>query len=125
MGGMPLDETLAHDRSAPGEVRRALAGFLTRSGLPQAIEDAQLLATELVTNALRHARGPIGVHAHIRDGFLHLEVRDSAAECPPVRRVATPDDETGRGIELVEKLSSRWGWQAEDQYKIVWFDLRV
>ncbi len=122
---MPLDQTLPNDSSAPAEVRRALASFLTGSGLPQLIDDAQLLASELVTNAVRHARGPIGVHAHVRDGVLHLEVRDGAGDCPPVPRQANPEDTGGRGMELVSKLASRWGWHADKQCKIVWVDLRA
>lgn len=116
---------LPNDLLAPREARQAIARFLARAEVPQLIDDAQLLVSELVTNAVRHARGPIAVHASFRDGFLHLEVSDSAADAAPQRRVASPDDEGGRGMELIEKMSTRWGWTTTEHSKIVWLDLRV
>ena len=122
---MPLDEILPNDLRAPREARQAIARFLARADLPQLIDDAQLLATELVTNAVRHATGPISVRAYVRDGYLRLEVCDSAADCPPELREADPDAEGGRGMDLVDKLSSRWGWRVSEHAKVVWLDLRV
>jgi anti-sigma regulatory factor (Ser/Thr protein kinase) len=122
---MPLDEMLPNDLLAPREARQAIARFLARAEVPQLIDDAQLLVSELVTNAVRHARGPISVHASFRDGFLHLEVSDASADAAPQRRVASPEDEGGRGMELVEKMSSRWGWTTTEHSKVVWLDLRV
>jgi anti-sigma regulatory factor (Ser/Thr protein kinase) len=122
---MPLDELLPNTAQAPGEARHAVARFLARADVPQLIDDAQLLVSELVTNAVRHARGPIAVHAHIRDGFLHLEVGDSQPELLPELRQARLDDEAGRGIDLVDKVAARWGWRVTDRSKVVWFDLRV
>jgi anti-sigma regulatory factor (Ser/Thr protein kinase) len=122
---MPLDELLPNDPQAPREARHAVARFLARADLPQLIDDAQLLVSELVTNAVRHARGPIAVRAHVRDGFLHLEVGDSQPELLPEQREARAEDESGRGIELVDKLSTRWGWKVSDRSKVIWFDLRV
>ena len=122
---MPLDESLPNDLQAPGEARQAITRVLARSGVPQLIDDAQLLATELVTNAVRHATGPITVRAYLTDGFLHIEVCDSSTETPPKRREARPDDEGGRGMELVEKLSSRWGYRVSGHSKVVWLDLSI
>ncbi|MCU0302429.1 MAG: ATP-binding protein [Candidatus Nanopelagicales bacterium] len=122
---MPLDELLPNDLQAPREARQAVARFLARADLPQLIDDAQLLVSEVVTNAVRHARGPIAVHAHVRDGFLHLEVGDSQPELLPERREARAEDESGRGMELVDKLSARWGWKVTERSKVIWFDLRV
>lgn len=122
---MPLDELLPNDLRAPGEARQAIARFLARANLPQLIDDAQLLASELVTNAVRHARGPITVRAYVRDGFLRLEVCDSCRDTAPERREATPDDENGRGMELVDKLAARWGCRTTTESKVVWLDLRV
>lgn len=122
---MPLDELLPNTAQAPGEARHAVARFLARADLPQLIDDAQLLVSELVTNAVRHARGPIAVHAHVRDGFLHLEVGDADPDLLPERREAQPEEESGRGIDLVDKLAARWGWTVTERSKVVWFDLRV
>ena len=122
---MPLDQTLPNDLRAPREARLAITKFLTGAGLPQLVDDAQLLATELVTNAVRHACGPIHVRARLSDGFVRIEVCDSAAGSAPEPRRAAPDDEGGRGMELVEKLSVRWGWKVTPESKMVWLDLQA
>jgi anti-sigma regulatory factor (Ser/Thr protein kinase) len=120
---MALHEILPNTLMAPREARIAIARFLSKAQLSQLTDDAQLLASELVTNAVRHASGPIDVRAYVRDGFLRLEVGDSCADCGPQPRQATADDEGGRGMELVDKLSARWGWRARGQVKVVWLDL--
>lgn len=120
---MALHEILDNDLRAPREARVAVAHFLSKAHLTQLTDDAQLLASELVTNAVRHARGPIEVRAYVRDGFLRLEVGDSAADVAPTPRAADPDDESGRGMELIDKLSVRWGWRVRGPVKVVWLDL--
>ena len=120
---MALHEILTNDLLAPREARQAVARFLSKAHLSQLTDDAQLLASELVTNAVRHASGPIEVRAYVRDGFLRLEVGDSAGDSAPVPRVASPDDEGGRGMELVDKMSERWGWRVRGPVKVVWLDL--
>lgn len=122
---MPMDRTLPNDLRAPREARAAVSDFLTGVGLSWLIDDAQLLTSELVTNAVRYARGPIVVRAALRDGFVRLEVSDAAVDAAPAPRVAAPNDEGGRGMELVDKLSARWGWQIDAQAKVVWLDLTV
>ena len=120
---MALHEILTNSMTAPREARQAMARFLSKAKLSQLTDDAQLLASELVTNAVRHSSGPIDVRAYVRDGFLRLEVGDSAVDRAPLPRTAVPDDEGGRGMELVEKLSARWGWRARGPVKVVWLDL--
>jgi anti-sigma regulatory factor (Ser/Thr protein kinase) len=120
---MALHEILPNTLMAPREARIAIARFLSKAQLSQLTDDAQLLASELVTNAVRHASGPIDVRAYVRDGFLRLEVGDSCVDCGPQPRPATPEDEGGRGMEIVDKLSARWGWRARGHVKVVWLDL--
>lgn len=122
---MALHEILPSDPRAPGTARHALARFLARAEMPHLIDDAELLVTELVTNAVRHARGPIEVNAYLREGFFRLEVCDCSADRTPLHRQASPDDEGGRGIDLVNKLSARWGWWTAEDIKTVWLDLLV
>lgn len=120
---MALHEILPNTLMAPREARIAIARFLSKAQLSQLTDDAQLLASELVTNAVRHASGPIDVRAYVRDGFLRLEVGDSCGDCGPQPRPASPEDEGGRGMEIVDKLSARWGWRARGPVKVVWLDL--
>ncbi len=120
---MALHEILENNPRAPRAARQAVAAFLTRAHLTDLIDDAQLLTSELVTNAVRHAEGPIDVRAYVREGFLRLEVGDAAADRLPARRLAQPHDEGGRGMELVDLLSSSWGWRVCGNSKIVWLDI--
>jgi anti-sigma regulatory factor (Ser/Thr protein kinase) len=118
-----LHTVVPNDPAAPGRVRRSLSAFLTATNLAQLTDDVLLLATELVTNAVRHARGPIDVRVHVQDGMLRLEVADATVEHGPQRRRAGAHDDGGRGIELVERLSSRWGWDVIGPTKVVWLEL--
>ena len=120
---MALHKILTDDLLAPREARQAVARFLSTAHLSQLTDDAQLLASELVTNAVRHATGPIEVRAYVRDGFLRPEAGDSCCDQGPEPRQASADDEGGRGMELIDKLSSRWGWRIRGPIKVVWLDL--
>lgn len=87
-----------------------------------------LLVSELVTNALRHATGPIGVRL-VRDpagaaGVLLVEVSDPLPD-PPRERVARADDEDGRGLQLVASVTRRWGTRPGEAGKTVWFELAL
>ncbi|MFJ9725527.1 ATP-binding protein [Streptomyces sp. NPDC101209] len=88
---------------------------------------AALLVSELVTNALRHATGPIGVRL-VRPaalpGVLLVEVSDPLPDLPR-ERVARPEDESGRGLQLVAHSSRRWGTRPGGAGKTVWFELAV
>lgn len=120
---MALHKIFPNDAFAPREAREAVARFLSKAQLSALTDDAQLLTSELVTNAVRHASGPVDVRAYVHDGFLRLEVGDSMADAGPQQRVAQPEDEHGRGMELVDKLAARWGWRVRGPMKIVWLDL--
>ncbi|MFE2098505.1 MULTISPECIES: ATP-binding protein [unclassified Streptomyces] len=114
----------------PGAVRTARAavrGRLCGWGLDCLADLAALLVSELVTNSLRHATGPIGVRlvrpAGLGDTLL-VEVSDPLPD-PPRERVAHPEDESGRGLQLVADSSRRWGTRPGDTGKTVWFELAV
>lgn len=89
----------------PHRVRRIVRAGLRHWSQQDLTESAELLATELVTNALKHGRGPdIGVRLYLTAGHLMIEVRDGSPELP-VPRNATPEDEGGRGLFLVDRKS--------------------
>ncbi|MER6348550.1 ATP-binding protein [Streptomyces sp. NPDC001532] len=114
----------------PGAVRTArsvVRGQLHGWGLDSVADIAALLVSELVTNALRHATGPIGVRLTrpvCLPGALLVEVSDPLPD-PPRERAARPEDESGRGLQLVASSSRRWGSRAGDAGKTVWFELAV
>lgn len=110
-------------RTARSAVRDQLRGW----GLDSLGDVAALLVSELVTNALRHATGPIGVRlvrpAGMADVLL-VEVSDPLPD-PPRERVARLEDESGRGLQLVASSARRWGTRPGDTGKTVWFELAV
>lgn len=114
----------------PGAVRAArgaVRGRLREWGLDSLADITALLVSELVTNSLRHATGPIGVRL-VRpsglDDVLLVEVSDPLPD-PPRERVARPEDESGRGLQLVALSSRRWGTRPGAAGKTVWFELAV
>ncbi|MEU3829429.1 ATP-binding protein [Streptomyces sp. SID486] len=114
----------------PGAVRAARAavrGKLHGWDLDCVADLTALLVSELVTNSLRHATGPIGVRL-VRppglDDTLRVEVSDPLPD-PPRERVAHPEDEGGRGLQLVAGSSRSWGTRPGTAGKTVWFELAV
>ncbi|MEU9186454.1 ATP-binding protein [Streptomyces sp. NPDC048484] len=114
----------------PGAVRTArtvVRAQLRVWGLDPLCDVTALLVSELVTNALRHATGPIGVRLvrpSKRHDALLVEVSDPLPD-PPRERAARPDDETGRGLQLVANSSRRWGTRPGEKGKTVWFELAL
>jgi anti-sigma regulatory factor (Ser/Thr protein kinase) len=90
----------------------------------QVIEDASLLTTELMTNAVQHGTGVVHLEITVRDGLLHVGVHDGAVELP-VRRDITSSSLEGRGMWLVQGLARDWGSDSsgEEPGKTVWFEL--
>jgi hypothetical protein len=121
------DDRVASWRLAGGGERvseaRAWVGCrLVDWGLPGLAEVAELLASELVTNALRHASGPIELQVLLLDEMVTLAVRDSETPLPRLRR-GGESDESGRGLQLVASLSGRWGARPTAAGKVVWCDV--
>jgi anti-sigma regulatory factor (Ser/Thr protein kinase) len=97
------------DAAWPRRIRRIVRAGLKYWGRPDLIDTAELLTTELVTNALRHGTGPeVGFRLFLRDGNIVIEVRDGSPELPVLRH-ASPTDEGGRGLFLVEAMADAWG----------------
>ncbi|MCF3105694.1 ATP-binding protein [Streptomyces roseoverticillatus] len=110
----------------PGAVRTArtlVRDTLHDWGMDGVTDVTVLLVSELVTNSLRYASGPIGVRMYSHAGpTLLVEVSDPLPD-PPRERVADPDDEGGRGLQLVACASRRWGTRRGRTGKTVWFEL--
>ncbi|MFI6726485.1 ATP-binding protein [Streptomyces sp. R-74717] len=112
-------ELLATPEAVP-EVRRALRAYL---GGP--CVDLQLCATELITNVIRHlGEGiPVTVRASCDQGRTRVEVTDPDPRALPVLCRAAGDDETGRGLALLDALALRWGVEQGPGTKTVWCEL--
>jgi anti-sigma regulatory factor (Ser/Thr protein kinase) len=78
----------------------------------------ELLATELVTNAIRHAAGPIQVRL-LRDRTLICEVSDGSSTAPRMRQAAWTDED-GRGLFLISQLAAHWGTRYTNTGKVLW-----
>jgi anti-sigma regulatory factor (Ser/Thr protein kinase) len=105
----------------PAVVTSAREQALTRLsdwGLDEAAFTTELVISELVTNAIRHARSPIQLRL-IRDRTLICEVSDGSSTAPHPRR-AREFDEGGRGLLLVSQLTERWGSRQTPHGKTIW-----
>jgi serine phosphatase RsbU (regulator of sigma subunit)/anti-sigma regulatory factor (Ser/Thr protein kinase) len=101
--------------------RTAVAERLRAWGLDDQAFAMELIVTELVTNAVQHAQGAIGLRL-IRDDALTCEISDGSSTSPHPRR-AQPMDEGGRGLYLVGQMADRWGTRYTDTGKTIWAEL--
>jgi anti-anti-sigma factor len=120
---------LAPTSTAPAAARvyvRDILGYW-QPALPDSavLERAVLLANELVTNAVVHARTDLWLRLELRGDWLHIAVRDGSRRL--LRTVtANPEAEGGRGLLLVERLARAWGFHPHpDGGKVVWCTLKL
>jgi len=105
---------------ARAEVRRQLEGW----GLSEQCDAAELLVSELVTNALLHTASRFRLTLTAAHGVLRCEVSDTSRRVPRVFETdSTEDRENGRGMFLVDALAQRWGCHQDGPGKTVWFEL--
>ena len=106
-------------------VRRLTMSALESWGLGGHGEVAAQLVSELIANAVRHTGGrTFGLRLVRRHGCVRFEVYDPSRALPCLI-LGEPEDEGGRGLQLVDKLSQRWGADLMSHGKSVWFELRV
>ncbi|MEU0073725.1 ATP-binding protein [Streptomyces sp. NPDC006332] len=105
------------------EARRALRELLRHWGRPGRAEVAELLTSELVTNALVHTDHDAILKATVGRRGLRVEVRDFAALRPRLCAPKADDGTHGRGLVLVQSLADAWGVRAHGVGKAVWFEL--
>ncbi|MET7680363.1 SpoIIE family protein phosphatase [Streptomyces sp. NPDC005423] len=123
--GLPADSvgdwTLPREPRSVGRAREHARGQLLTWDLEPLVDTAELLVSELVTNALRYGEGDIRLRL-LLDRTLVCEVWD-AGLVQPRRRRARDTDEGGRGLQLVGLLSAAWGSRRTPRGKTVWFEL--
>ncbi|MEW1676621.1 SpoIIE family protein phosphatase [Streptomyces noursei] len=116
--GRIADWEVPADPSAVAQVRAAAVRKLIEWGLAEEAFTTELILSELVTNAIRYAAGPIRVRL-IHDRSLICEVADHSSTSPHLRHAASTD-EGGRGLFLIAQLAERWGTRYTGDGKVIW-----
>jgi anti-sigma regulatory factor (Ser/Thr protein kinase) len=112
------DET----RSVP--LARGFVGdLLSQWDLPDLIPSVELLASELVANAVQHVAGPCALELTAYEGVLQIAVADAGDGMPDLQELG-PMSESGRGLHIVTAFSTAWGVDhLDDGGKLVWAEL--
>ncbi|MEO3975630.1 SpoIIE family protein phosphatase [Streptomyces sp. CAU 1734] len=122
-GGRVATWELAADPAVVARARAEVSERLTIWGLEELDFTAELVVSELVTNAIRYGSPPIRLRL-IRDRRLICEVSDAGGTSPHLRRART-FDEGGRGLLLVAQLTQRWGTRYTSDGKTIWADISL
>ncbi|GGK60813.1 SpoIIE family protein phosphatase [Streptomyces flaveus] len=110
---------LPSDPAIVADARKRTARWLTEWDLDELIFTTELVVSELVTNAIRHASGPIRLRLILTGATLICEVWDASASAPHLRHPKTTD-EGGRGLFLISQFTQRWGSRHTRDGKIIW-----
>ena len=128
LGRMPEAEaaawTLTARPTAVAQARDLIRDRLLAWDLHGLADVVELLVSELVTNALRYGIAPFGLRMTRDSANVMIEVSDGNPTVPRLRNVQV-GDEGGRGLHLVDELSSDWGVRTHPQGKTVWFTLGI
>jgi anti-anti-sigma factor len=109
---------------APREARELVTDACEEWSLPGAAIPAEIIASELVTNAVRHAGTAIDLRMTLRDHELRVSVHDRS---PRPARMQTPAeaDDHGRGLLIIDAVAAAWGNVPVTEGKVVWATVRV
>lgn len=113
------------DRDAPATARLAVREFCAEHNLGGDADAAALVASELVTNAVVHARTAMEFTLRYMPPLLHIAVCDGSADAPRISSFVDENSESGRGLLLVDALATAWGSFVPDNGKVVWATVRV
>ncbi|WP_250288884.1 ATP-binding protein [Streptomyces atroolivaceus] len=120
------------DPRGPRIARTTLRAILDAHQLTELSYRAELLASELTTNSVRHTQGPAGVRLQWRHPVLRVSVWDLSPDLPkPYTPAVGPDAEAGRGLAILELVADRWGGCAIGEGelgsggKTIWFELAL
>ena len=122
MSTEPLEMVAETVPSSVARLRRFAVEACQAHGSRVDCDVVALLVSELATNALIHGAGDVRLRVLVTDPGVRVEVLDGS-DRPPTQRSAGDSDEGGRGITLVDALSSAWGSEPTDRGKKVWFEL--
>lgn len=124
-----MEHSLQGSPVAPRLARDAVAECEALAPYPDLSFTAQLLSSELIANAVRHARQEPGERVSLLvecdDEVLRVEVRDGGPGVDPLALLVehAQEDERHRGLFLVHALADRWGFRRAEGSYLVWFEL--
>nr|WP_240940226.1 ATP-binding protein [Planosporangium flavigriseum] len=95
------------------------------AGLQHVANRAELVVTELISNAILHAKTEIELTVALREPFLHISVADGSGAPPRLMSADSVETVGGRGLILVEALATKWGYLPTRDGKVVWAMLRL
>ena len=116
------DIELPANLESPGLARRFVRDTLRRWSCVHGVDDAMLLTTELVSNAVVHAHSAVRLRVIDLTGRVRVEITDFGGGALEFRQPSL-DAVGGRGLLLVQELSLSWGTSADGNEKVVWFEL--
>ncbi|MFF8479243.1 SpoIIE family protein phosphatase [Streptomyces sp. NPDC015414] len=117
-----------HDVQGVRAARNFVRDYLIERDLPELVENLEIMASEIVTNALIHADTNVEISIREYPDRVHFEARDTGVKPPIPTPITTSDEanataEHGRGLSIVDVLSSAWGTSPHGKGKAVWFDV--
>lgn len=122
--GTPIvhaEQTLVPDRCAPATARASVRAACAPA-FPQLVDDALLLVSEVVTNAVEHGRAPVRLSVDCDPDGITVAVEDGSPTLPRTRRIDRRRH-SGRGLVLVQSIAAEWGVRRTGNGKQVWFRL--
>jgi anti-sigma regulatory factor (Ser/Thr protein kinase) len=107
-------------RTSPSAARRFVSEQLASA---DGVAEITLCVSELVSNAILHAGTGCVVRLHENRSAVRVEVRDQNPHVMPVKRDYDATSVTGRGLQLIDRLTARWGVDVDTEGKTVWFEV--
>ncbi|MEU4116613.1 ATP-binding protein [Kitasatospora sp. NPDC028055] len=121
---VPLEWGVPPDGAAVPPARRLVLEIARVWGMPfsaEALQELELCASEVIANAMEHAKARCTVTVRRVGERLRVEVEDPVPNFE--RCAADPESTSGRGLMLVEALADAWGWHPAGEGKVVWFEI--
>ncbi|MEV7011269.1 SpoIIE family protein phosphatase [Streptosporangium sp. NPDC051022] len=118
-----VDLLLPSDRRSPAQARAFVRATLTAWRLEAVADTVELMISELVTNAVEHGSGSVELRL-LRGPTLVCEVTDRSSALPAMREAGSEDD-SGRGLFIVNWLAHRWGSRITPKGKVVWVEQQL
>jgi len=120
---VPSTLSLERSRRAVAQARSFVRDRCREAGVADVTSDAVvLMVSELVTNAVEHARSRVELALAVDPGVVHVEIHDGNAALPAIRN-ADSGAVNGRGMAIVDELALSWGVRPAGRGKTVWFDV--